>query len=307
MSSAAPPNPPLYQPQALGEYRAALGESPLWHPLEHCLYFVDIARGQVLRWREGEAAPQAWPVGREPGCIAALAEGGLLLAQRDGLFKFDTVDGSLQPLLPPPYDAAAQRFNDGKADAQGRFWVGTIDDARRPASALYRLAAGSFTPMLEGITTSNGLAWSPDGRRLYSADTKAHRIDVCDFDPVAGAVSDRRCFAQFEARQPGQDLNSYGGRPDGAAVDIEGCYWVAMYEGQRLLRLSPEGQVLRQVELPMRCPTMPAFGGADLRTLFVTSASDGRPADELAAQPLAGAVLRLRVEVPGLPSHLARL
>lgn len=297
----------LYHPSPLGTHVCGLGESPLWHPREQCLYCVDIARGQVLRWAPGEVEPQCWTVGREPGCIAAIEGQGLLLAMREGLARFEPLTGQVELLLPPPYDPSRQRFNDGKPDPLGRFWVGAIDDARAPQASLYRLVAGSFVPMLDGISTSNGLAWSPDGRRLYVADTKAHRIDVCDFEPVSGSLSDRRSFAQFEPRQAEQSLDSYGGRPDGAAVDIEGCYWVAMYEGARLLRLSPQGQVLREVRLPLRCPTMPAFGDADLRTLYVTSASAGRPEEELRALPQSGQVLKLRVEVPGLPANLARL
>ena len=113
-------------------------------------------------------------------------------------------------------------------------------------------------------------------------------------------------FAEFPLKEPGQDLSTYGGRPDGAAVDAEGAYWCAMFEGQRLLRLAPDGRLLQALPLPVRCPTMPCFGGPDLRTLYVTSARHNRPADELAAQPLAGCVLSLRVDVPGLPVHFAR-
>ena len=112
-------------------------------------------------------------------------------------------------------------------------------------------------------------------------------------------------FATFPSKQADQPLASYGGRPDGAAMDTEGCYWVAMFEGQRVLRLSPDGEVIRSVELPVRCPTMPCFGGADLKTLYVTTASQNRPAAELADQPLAGCVLALDVDVPGLPVNFA--
>ena len=120
----------------------------------------------------------------------------------------------------------------------------------------------------------------------------------------SGLLRDGACFAQFEARAAASRSTDYGGRPDGAAVDAEGCYWVAMFEGARLLRLSPSGEILREVRLPVQCPTMPCFGGADLRTLYVTTATENRPAEELAAQPWAGSVLALRVDVPGLPTHL---
>jgi len=286
---------------------ATLGESPLWHPLEQCLYYVDIAARQVLCLREGEAKPRVWQLDSEPGCVAALAGGGLLVAQRNGLWRLDTASGAHECLLAPPFDPAAQRFNDGKPDAQGRFWVGTIDDARKPEAGLYRLAAGQWQRMAAGITTSNGLAWSPDQRRMYWSDTKAHAVYALDFEATTGTIGPRRVFAQFEPRLPEQALDDYAGRPDGAAVDAEGCYWVAMFEGQRLLRLSPSGELLQTVRLPVRCPTMPAFGGPDLRTLYITTAREKRPAEELAAQPWAGCVLKLRVDAPGLPAQFARL
>jgi sugar lactone lactonase YvrE len=136
---------------------------------------------------------------------------------------------------------------------------------------------------------------------MHWSDTKAHTIYAADFDPATGLPSRRRVFASFPLKQPGESLATYGGRPDGAAMDVEGCYWVAMFEGQRLLRLSPEGHIVREVELPVRCPTMPCFGGADLTTLYITSSRENRPPSELLDQPWAGCVLALEVDVPGLP------
>lgn len=289
--------------QPLGSHRCLLGESPLWHPIEQALYAVDIPGRQVLRWRAGADTPEAWPQDAEPGCIAAREAGGLLVARRDGLWALDTSGGAQRLVSLPPYDPARLRFNDGKVDPAGRFWVGSISDAREPEAALYRFGDGGFIAEVPGLTTANGLAWSPDGRRMHWSDTKAHRIYVADFDAATGQLASPRVFAEFAPRTAGQ---AYGGRPDGAAMDAEGCYWVAMFEGGCLLRLSPSGEVLRRVELPAACPTMPAFGGADLRTLFITTARDKRPAEELERQPLAGAVLQLRVDVPGSPVTLTR-
>jgi sugar lactone lactonase YvrE len=232
--------------------------------------------------------------------------GGLMLAMRDGLWHFDPASGERTRLAEPPYDPARERFNDGKSDALGRFWVGTIYEPRDPAlAALYCWSQGELRRMADGITVSNGLGWSPDGRTMYWSDTKAHTVHAFDVDGHDGSLSRRRVFASFPVKQAGQPLDGYGGRPDGAAVDAEGCYWVAMFEGQRVLRLSPAGEVLREIRLPVRCPTMPCFGGADLKTLYITTARENRPAEELAAQPLAGCVLALRVEVPGLPAQFA--
>ena len=187
-----------------------------------------------------------WALASEPGCIAPLPGGALLLAMRDGLWRFSPASGQRRRLAPPPYDPTQERFNDGKADPQGRLWVGTIYEPRTAAeAALYRWSEGRLQRMAGDVTVSNGLAFSPDGRTMYWSDTTAHRIYALDFDGSDGsAVAPARL-----RRVPGQgaravDLADYGGRPDGAAVDAEGAYWVAMYEGQRLLRLSPDGELL---------------------------------------------------------------
>jgi len=286
---------------------ALLGESPFWHPDEAALYWCDIPGRALHRWQPAGARHDTWTLDAEPGCVAPVPGGELLLALRNGLWRFDPATGQRQRLAAPPYDPAHERFNDGKADPQGRLWVGTIYEPRTaPRAALYRWAAGRLQRMAGDVTVSNGLAFSPDGQTAYWSDTPSHRIYALDFDGLEGALSRQRIFAEFPLRAPGADLAAYGGRPDGAAVDSEGAYWVAMYEGQRLLRLAPGGEVLREVPLPVRCPTMPCFGGADLRTLFITTARAGRPAEELAAQPLAGCVLTMAVDVPGLPVHFAR-
>lgn len=284
---------------------AVLGESPAWHAAEQCLYYCDIAAHQLRRFDPASGELRVWQFGVDIASVAPRAEGGVLLAQRDGLWCFDPASGRHELLAPPPYDPGAFRFNDGKCDPQGRFWVGTLSDAREPTAALYCLdASGRLTEALDGVTVSNGLAFSPDGRTLYHSDTTAHTIYAADLDPDAGTLSNRRVFAAFPRKQAGQSLADYGGRPDGAAVDLEGCYWVAMFEGRRVLRLSPSGEVLRELALPVQCPTMPCFGGSDLRTLYLTTSREKRPEAELAAQPWAGGVLSLRVDVPGLPTSV---
>jgi sugar lactone lactonase YvrE len=284
-----------------------LGESPFWHPDEAALFWVDIPGKSLNRWHPASAVHRLWPLPTEPGCCAPLPGGDVLLALRDGLFRFDLASGQRSRLAAPTYDPKVERYNDGKADPQGRLWVGTIYEPRdAPKAALYRWAAGKLKKVATGVTVSNGLAFSPDGCTLLWSDTAAHRIDALDLDPVEGSLSRQRVFAQFPLKTPGQDLASYGGRPDGAAMDADGCCWVAMFEGQRLLRLAPDGAVLQSVQLPVQCPTMPCFGGPDLRTLYVTTARLNRPAGELAAQPWAGCVLSARVDVPGLPVNFAR-
>ena len=285
---------------------ALLGESPFWHPDERALWWLDIPGRALHRWDPAAQAHRMWDLPAEPGCMAPLAGGRLLMALRDGLWRFDPGDGRRHLLASPPYDPAVERFNDGRADPQGRFWAGTLYEPREPArAALYCWDGGRLQRRADGVVTANGLAFSPGGRTLYWADTRAHTVLAFDLDPVQGTLAGRRVFAHFEPRAAGQPLARYGGRPDGAAVDAEGAYWVAMFEGARLLRLSPAGRVLMEVRLPVRCTTMPCFGDDDLRTLYVTTARQGRPEEELAAQPWAGRVLRMRVEVPGLPVNFA--
>ena len=287
---------------------ALLGESPVWHPGEQVLYYCDIPGHSLQRFDPATQALAQWSFEAEPASVAPVLGGGLLLAMRDGLWRFDVASGKRKRLAEPPYDMAKERFNDGKSDPQGRFWVGTIYEPREPALAsLYCFSAGKLVRRKDSITVSNGLAWSPNGRTMYWSDTKAHTIFAFDFDPASGALANQRVFASFPVKQAGQAPDTYGGRPDGAAVDAEGCYWVAMFEGQRVLRLSPQGEVIRELRLPVRCATMPCFGGPDLKTLYVTTAREKRPEAELAAQPLAGCVLALDVDVPGLPANFCSL
>ncbi len=283
---------------------ALLGESPLWHPVEQCLYYCDIPGHRLHRLDPTTARLDTWDFETDVSACVPARRGGLVLTLRSGIVHFDPATGASTSLVAAPYDPARERFNDAKCDPAGRLWAGTIYEPRDPPlAALYCLdETGRLTRRADGITVSNGLAWSPDARTMYWSDTKAHTIYAFDYDLVRGDLGERRVFARFERRAEGQLLESYGGRPDGAAVDAEGCYWVAMFEGARVLRLSPRGEVLHELRLPVRCPTMPCFGGPDLRTLYITTAREKRPAEELDAQPWAGRVLQVRVDVPGLPA-----
>ncbi|WP_311223185.1 MULTISPECIES: SMP-30/gluconolactonase/LRE family protein [unclassified Acidovorax] len=292
-----------------------LGESPFWHPQEHRLYWVDIAGRRVSRLEPSSGQLEHWPMPTEPGCIAPVRGGGLVVALRAGIFLAREWRGALEPLAELPFDATTERANDGKCDALGRFWVGSVHEPkggpRQPVAALYCVDARGAGPasvrrMLGGAATANGLAWSPDGSTLYWCDTPSHEIRTWPCDAALepqGAHSVFHAFApkpaDWQPGQPGQAV--YGGRPDGGTVDVEGAYWSALYEGGRVVRLSPSGEVLADIPTPVRCPTMPCLGGDDGRTLFITSARQGRPAQELAELPQSGCVFSMRVAVPGLP------
>ncbi len=287
-----------------------LGESPFWHPNEARLYWVDIPGQQVLRQGLHDVAPERWNLPQEPGCIAPARSGGLVLALRDGIYRAPVWGGELHLLHAATHDTATARFNDGRCDPVGRFWAGSIYEPRTAALAeLWCLDARGPAPlarrMAGDVTVANGLAWSPDARWLYWSDTTAHTVYRFDWRPTDAPLGPRQAIYQVPRKPPAWRFDSdplaYSGRPDGAAVDIDGCYWVAMFEGAQLHRLSPDGQLLALIPTPVQCPTMPCFGGEDLRTLFLTTGRHNRPAEELAAQPHAGCVFSLRVDTPGLP------
>jgi sugar lactone lactonase YvrE len=294
-----------------------LGESPFWHPQERTLYWVDIPAKQIKRLA-ADGQTQTWDMPSEPGCIAPIAHGGLLVALRDGVWRAAQWGGDLRCVVRFNHDIATTRFNDGKADPEGRFWAGTMFEPRDQRRAeLYCIDlrpdnGNDGQPVVQlkahNAIIANGLAWSPDAKTIYWADTTHHIIHAWDWEARSNAMRHHRFFREFARKpdgwKPGQP--GYGGRPDGAAVDAQGNYWCAMFEGGRLLKLSPAGDVLEQVELPVRCPTMPCFGGDDLRTLHVTSARENRSQEELARLPLSGHVIATRVEVPGLPVNFVR-
>jgi sugar lactone lactonase YvrE len=274
------------------------GECPLWHPQEQALYWVDIPAFTVHRLEPAGGAHRSWKLSSEPATLAISDQGGLIVAMRGGFAHLDTSSNEvrLTEIAAAPYDTAVARFNDGHVDGAGRFWVGTIYEPRdKPAAEMFVLEKGAIRKAWSGgMTNSNGLGFSPDRKTMYHADTAAHRVTRADFDVDTGAVSDQRLLHQFSTDK----ANNYGGRPDGAAVDSEGNYWVAMFEGARLVKLSPGGELIDEIKLPVRCPTMMAFGGEDLRTLYITSAG-ARPAPELEQYPLSGKLLSIRMDVAG--------
>jgi sugar lactone lactonase YvrE len=286
----------MEQIQVLYDTPMQLGECPLWHPEESALYWVDIEGRAVHRHDPRLGTHKSWSLPAEPGCIARSSNSSLVVAMRSGLALLDTSSGTLSMLANAPYDISKMRFNDGRCDAAGRLWAGTIYEPRDHAlGTLFCIERGALRDTGKQVTISNGLAFSVDYRTLYHADTSAHRIMAYDFDLTSAQLGNGRLLKQFSMDK---SLN-YGGRPDGAAVDSEDAYWCAMYEGGRILRLSPSGNILREISLPVRCPTMVAFGGTDLRTLYITTARHNRSKEELTQYPLSGCVLMLQVDVPG--------
>lgn len=275
-----------------------VGESAIWHEVESALYWVDIEGLTVNRLHAASGKFTSWKMGSNPSALAIDDNNCLTVATRHGLLRLNTTDGSEKPIADAPYDPARVRFNDGRVDPAGRFWIGTMYEPRdQPAAEMYVLDKDKLRRAWSGgMTNSNGLAWSLDGRTMYHADTTTHRIDCYDYDVTTGEQSNRRTIVTFPSDKSAPD---YGGRPDGATIDAEGMYWVAMFEGARILRIAPNGEIVRELKLPVKCPTSVAFGGPDLRTLYITSASHGRSKEELEQYPLSGKVLAIKMDVAG--------
>jgi sugar lactone lactonase YvrE len=274
--------------------KASLGEGPVWSARERVLYWVDINAPSLNRFDPATGGNVAMPMPESIGSFALRTRGGFIVALRGGIW-LARADGTLErKVADAPYDPAHHRFNDGRCDPQGRFFVGSMNEKRDANSAeLVRIDADyTMTPILKDLMISNGLAWSPEGRTMYHADTPTHTIRAFDYDAAKGTPSRPRVFAQWDG-----DTD----RPDGGAVDSAGNYWTAFYRGGKVLQLSPQGETLAEYPIPAMCPTMCAFGGPDLTTLYVTTARQMREPDELARLPQSGGIFAMTVTVPGLP------
>jgi sugar lactone lactonase YvrE/DNA-binding IclR family transcriptional regulator len=275
---------------------AHLAEGPVWSAAEQKLYWVDILAPAVYRFDPATRGNEEVVMPRLVSAVAPRKGGGLVALTQDGLEAFDFTTGKLTPLVDPEADIPDNRFNDGKCDARGRMWAGTMRlDASRTTGALYVIDKDlAWQKADTGFTVANGLDWSADAKTFYFADSAAGRIFAYGFDLATGRVADRRVFASVDKEE---------GRPDGLAVDAEGFVWCAIWDGWCLRRYAPDGSLHREVRLPVPRPTSVAFGGADLKTLFITSARIRLPSRVLTEAPFSGGLFALAVDVPGLPAH----
>ncbi len=269
------------------EAQAALGEGPVWCEVTNRLWWIDIV-GQILhRFDPATGGDDTWPLPEPPGTLALCGDGRIVVALASGLSWFDPATGALTPFLPIDADNPATRLNDGRCDRQGRLWVGSM--ARKgggPVGTLYRVSGSTLTAIRPGIIVPNCTAFSPDGRTMYFADSPTKKIVSCTLNPETGEIGAPKLFAEPPR-----------GAPDGGTVDAEGHLWVALWDGSALARYRPDGSLERLVDLPVRRPTCPAFGGEGLATLFVTSARNGldAPGD------VDGGILAFEPGVCGLP------
>ncbi|MDA3923050.1 MAG: SMP-30/gluconolactonase/LRE family protein [Salinisphaera sp.] len=270
-----------------------LGESPLWDDRNGALYWVDILNCQLHRLDLARDVHSVALHDEVITCVACHADGGLVAATRSGLWQLDAAGHKQARLADNPENAHDHRFNDGGTDPAGRFWIGTMDETiQTPDGNLYVYEGQSLTLRKPGITISNGLAFSPDGQWLYHTDTPTRVIDRHRFDQMTGEIG---------PAEPWVELNTLDieGNPDGAAVDVEGYYWCALFGGAAVARFSPDGELAGHYRLPALNPTMPAFGGTDRRTLFVTTAREHMSETAIAEWPQSGSLFCMSVDTPG--------
>ncbi|MGH6985346.1 MAG: SMP-30/gluconolactonase/LRE family protein [Caulobacteraceae bacterium] len=277
---------------------AVIGESPTWSSAESALYWIDVKEPALQRYDPVAGTNRKWPVTSDIGAFALMDGGAALVALRDGLYRLDLQDGGLELLAPPPFDPQLFRFNEGICDAAGRFWVGVMFDPLEESTSPRKGALHSFT-LAGGLRAQpdqaelhNGMAWSADGRRFFLSHSYERAIYAYDYDLADGRLGAGCRFAEMgEGR----------GIPDGAAVDAEGGYWCALHGGGHIRRYRFDGVLDGEIAMPVSQPTMCAFGDSDLRSLYVTSASDGLSAEQKRREPHAGALFRLRPGVKGIP------
>lgn len=272
-----------------------LTEGPMWEESSGTLYWVSILGHEVHSWCPSDGSRGTWNLGEFVGAVVPRKSGGLVVAVQRGFATLDPVTGGSELLREVEADRPNQRMNDGKCDPSGRLWAGTMGaaEAVHGSGTLYRLDTDwSVTPMVDGLTISNGLGWSPDGGTMYFVDTGPRCLFAFDFDPEEGRLSRQRVLVTFQASD---------GYPDGLCMDAEGCVWLAMWGAGRINRYSPSGILIESLSVPVTCPSSCAFGTSDLDVLFVTSASLTLDARERSEQPDAGGIFAVDVGVPGLP------
>ena len=287
----------------VSEKRALVGECPLWHPVEKMLYWIDVQGPSLFRTDVDAGVTTRWPLPEKIGCIVWHVAGGLIGAMESGLYRLTILGDTLDITLHAEANLApGMRFNDGCTSPDGRLFVGSMKDPidGTTSGCLFRFDQDGFSePLLAGLLVQNGVAWSPDGNTMYLSD--AHRnvqkIWAFDYENAGGTISNQRLFV---------DMRQYPGRPDGATVDSEGSLWTAANDAGKLLRFSPRGALVSHVDLPVARPTMCAFGGPDLRTLFITTIGRDPATRQLSDNPDEGCLYALPCSVSGLPEKPLR-
>lgn len=285
----------MYEVERLLPIQNRLGEGPVWNIQDHCLYWIDISGRAFFKLDPAAGSQTTYELERVVGSFAFNHDGKIIMATEHGLGLWDFASQRMSMLTDNIAYQPAGRFNDGKIDRKGRFWAGTMQP--EPEAHLYRLDLDGSVQIVEsGITTSNGIGWSPDNKTMYYCDSGPATIYAYDFDLESGTISNRRVFAQFDREREGTS--------DGLTVDSEGCVWTACWDGWRVLRIDPDGKIMREIKMPVQRPTSCIFGGPNLDELFVTSAGEGLDKQQ---QPYSGDLFRIQTDVKGLPEPTAQI
>ncbi len=289
----------MTEPKVACDLAAELGEGPVWVERDRALWFVDIKKQQINRYDPASSAKRSWHAPEQVGFILPAERGGFVAGLQSGLYHFDERTGEFALIVEVEPDKPDNRLNDGVVDPSGRIWFGTMDNKEREKSgAFYCFAGGQLKPTgIDGISITNGPAVSPDGRILYFVDTLKGTIEAADIG-ADGTLSNRRPFVRIDPAE---------GHPDGPTIDSEGCVWISLYAGWEARRYSPAGELVGRVRFPVANITKIAFGGDDFRHVFATTARQLLSPEQIAEQPQIGDLFEFSVDVPGVPSPLARL
>ena len=288
----------MTDPRNIWPLAAELGEGPVWVQRDRALWFVDIKKQQIHRFDPADASKESWDAPEQVGFVFPAERGGFVAGLQSGLYHFDETNGGFELIVNVEADKPGNRLNDGVVDPHGRLWFGTMDNQEKAKSgAFYCFADGKVSPTgIADISITNGPAVSPDGRLLYFVDTLKGTIEVADIADD-GSLGNRRAFTRIEKTD---------GYPDGPTIDSNGYLWISLYAGWEARRYSPAGDLVERVRFPVANITKTAFGGADLRSAFSTTARQLLKPDEIAKQPEIGDLFEFRVDVPGVPCPLVR-
>lgn len=270
-----------------------LGESPVWSAQEQSLYWVDILKAKIYCWHPENDDLRNWELPFSIGSMGICEDGRLILATGKGFYFFCTLTENLEFIGHPESEILTNRFNDGKVSPEGRFWAGTMDDRveKEFVASLYCLDVDlSIHKKAQDIKVSNGLAWSPDAKVMYHSCSRSEKIYSHTYNPLTGDIGARELFV---------DVDSSWGRPDGAAVDIHGNYWSCGASRGRINCFNPNGQLLGFIPTPVMHPTMPCFGGAEMKTLYFTSSRESYTEEMLQSSPLSGDLFKVELDVVG--------
>ena len=286
----------MSEPYVAVKQSCILGESPIWSAAEQALYWVDIRNPMIYRWDPISGDLKNWRIQTEIGSIGFAGEGRLIAGTRMGFAYICLADGDFEELEDPEGDGRmnAVRLNDGKVDRRGRFWCGSMEDpGYGEVASLYRFDPDHSVHRMEGpVQISNAICWSPDDTVMYFADSRKQAVWAYDFDIDAGTIDNQRTFIEVPEDE---------GVPDGATVDSEGFVWVAHMRGGRVKRYDPDGKVEREICFTVSLTSCPAFGGPDMSTLYVTTASSRFEPADFEREPDAGSLFAVETDVRGLP------